>query len=170
MITVTIGLVGRDGAGKTTPMTALPGQAEPSAGTVTHTSPVGHLARRIPGPPTRRSASPTGSCPPAAWTGPRTGCGSQWPTRPAAPERARSACTRAEAAFRSGGGHAAEAEAARAAAGLALAGRVPDEPVAALSGGHRRRVEPARVLFAGPRGALLLDERVRRGSPPPGAS
>ncbi|MET9870389.1 ABC-F family ATP-binding cassette domain-containing protein, partial [Streptomyces sp. NPDC006386] len=51
----------------------------------------------------------------------------------------------------------AEAEAARVAAGLGLPAELADRPLGALSGGQRRRVELARILFAG-HGTLLLDE------------
>ncbi|MFD7583468.1 ABC-F family ATP-binding cassette domain-containing protein, partial [Kitasatospora sp. NPDC059817] len=71
--------------------------------------------------------------------------------------RAMDAYTRAEAEFQSRGGYAAEAEAARVAAGLGLPARVMDTPVGTLSGGQRRRVELARILFAD-HGTLLLDE------------
>lgn len=64
----------------------------------------------------------------------------------------------AEAAFQADGGYAAEAEAARVAAGLGLPERVLAEPVGNLSGGQRRRVELARILFAGHGDVLLLDE------------
>ncbi|MFC7304155.1 ABC-F family ATP-binding cassette domain-containing protein [Streptomyces monticola] len=162
-----IGLVGRNGAGKTTLMTALAGQTAPAAGTITRTGQVRLLAQdsRAADPDvtvTDRILSARGldralhtlraaeaamadaaQCPAAG---------------PAALERAMSAYTRAEAAFQAGGGYAAEADAARVAAGLGLPERVLGEPVGALSGGQKRRVELARILFAGHDGTLLLDE------------
>jgi ATPase subunit of ABC transporter with duplicated ATPase domains len=59
------------------------------------------------------------------------------------------------------GGYAAESEAARICANLGLPDRVLTQPLGTLSGGQRRRVELARILFAD-NGAepttLLLDE------------
>jgi ATP-binding cassette subfamily F protein 3 len=59
------------------------------------------------------------------------------------------------------GGYAAESEAARICANLGLPDRVLEQPLSTLSGGQRRRVELARILFADS-GAepttLLLDE------------
>ncbi|MFD9242092.1 ABC-F family ATP-binding cassette domain-containing protein, partial [Streptomyces sp. NPDC059556] len=74
--------------------------------------------------------------------------------------RALAAYDRAESAFEAGGGYAAEAEAARVAAGLGLPAEVMDRPVGRLSGGQKRRVELARILFAGHgrEDTLLLDE------------
>jgi ATPase subunit of ABC transporter with duplicated ATPase domains len=63
----------------------------------------------------------------------------------------------AEDAFRTAGGYAAEAEVRRIAAGLGLGSDRLDLPISALSGGERRRVELARILFAGD-DLLLLDE------------
>jgi ATPase subunit of ABC transporter with duplicated ATPase domains len=63
----------------------------------------------------------------------------------------------AEEAFGNAGGYAAEAEVRRIAAGLGLAADRLDLPIGALSGGERRRVELARILFAGD-DLLLLDE------------
>ncbi|WP_433454931.1 ABC-F family ATP-binding cassette domain-containing protein [Streptomyces sp. CA-142005] len=157
-----IGLVGRNGAGKTTLLTALAGRSRPAAGTITHTGPVGFLAQdsRAADPATTvtdRILSARGLDTAlrdlreaeAAMAG---------AARPAELERAMNAYARADAAFQAGGGYAAEAEAARLAAGLGLPERVMDEPVGTLSGGQKRRAELARILFAGTEGTLLLDE------------
>ena len=55
------------------------------------------------------------------------------------------------------GGYAAESEAARIAANLGLPDRVLHQEIGTLSGGQRRRVELARILFSGADN-LLLDE------------
>ncbi len=55
------------------------------------------------------------------------------------------------------GGYAAESEVRRIAAGLGLAADRLDLPIAHLSGGERRRVDLARILFGGS-DVLLLDE------------
>lgn len=151
-----IGLVGRNGAGKTTLLTTLAGRVPPAAGSVSVTGEVGHLAQDS------RAADPTVTVTDrilsargldravrslrAAGTALADGT-----------ERAMDAYVRAEAEFEARGGYAAEAEAARVAAGLGLPSRVMDLPLGTLSGGQRRRVELARILFAD-QGTLLLDE------------
>jgi len=72
-------------------------------------------------------------------------------------ESAMARYARAEAQFIARGGWAAEAEAARLADNLGLPGRVLASPLSTLSGGQRRRVELARILFS-EADILLLDE------------
>ena len=60
------------------------------------------------------------------------------------------------------GGYAAESEAAAIASSLGLPERVLGQPLGTLSGGQRRRVELARILFRGAR-----DAAARRADQPP---
>jgi ATPase subunit of ABC transporter with duplicated ATPase domains len=64
---------------------------------------------------------------------------------------------RAEEAYRDTGGYQAESEARTITAGLGLANDRLALPVGALSGGERRRLELARILFGGS-DLLMLDE------------
>lgn len=157
-----IGLVGRNGAGKTTLMRALAGERPPAAGTVTGRGSVGYLPQdpraadaqerahdRILG--ARGLAEVSARITKATHVMATAAEGSpEW-------ERAASRYTRAEAEFVSLGGYAAEAEAASISAALGLPNRVLDAQLGTLSGGQRRRVELARILF-GQADILLLDE------------
>ncbi|MBX7557962.1 ATP-binding cassette domain-containing protein, partial [Streptomyces sp. tea 10] len=64
---------------------------------------------------------------------------------------------RLESEFLAGGGYAAESEAATITSNLNLPQRVLDQPLHTLSGGQRRRVELARILFSDA-DTMLLDE------------
>jgi ATPase subunit of ABC transporter with duplicated ATPase domains len=155
-----IGLVGRNGAGKTTLTRCLAGEGTPAAGSITRTGEVGYLPQD-----------------------PRTGdletlardrilsargldtvirqmrenedrmSNGQGATR----ERAMRKYERLETEFLTKGGYAAEAEAATISASLGLPDRVLGQPLHTLSGGQRRRVELARILFSDA-DTLLLDE------------
>jgi ATPase subunit of ABC transporter with duplicated ATPase domains len=72
-------------------------------------------------------------------------------------EQAMARYTRADAELHAAGGYSAESEAAQIASSLGLPDRVLSQPLKTLSGGQRRRVELARILFSGAQ-ALLLDE------------
>ena len=63
----------------------------------------------------------------------------------------------AEAEFQSAGGYAAESEASSLAASVGLTPTTLSQTLGTLSGGQRRRIELARILFSGAE-TLLLDE------------
>ena len=65
--------------------------------------------------------------------------------------------SRAESEFTVAGGYSATAEAEAIATSLGIPERLFEEPLDSLSGGQRRRVELARILFSGAQ-TLLLDE------------
>jgi ATPase subunit of ABC transporter with duplicated ATPase domains len=155
-----VGLVGRNGAGKTTLARVLAGERQPAAGTVTRTGTVGYLPQD---PRTGdldvlardRVLSARGLDETlAAMTGAQQAMASG-----SAQEQARGMRRYAtlESHFLAQGGYAAESEAASLTASLGLPQRVLDQPLRTLSGGQRRRVELARILFGGA-DTLLLDE------------
>ncbi len=156
----TIGLVGRNGAGKTTMMRILAGEALPAAGQVTRSGQIGYLPQD-PGEPDPaqlardRILSVRGLTDILA----RLRRHEQAMGQTVGEEQARAMASyaRAEAELLAAGGYGVEAEAARIAANLDLPDRVLDQPLRELSGGQRRRIELARILFS-QADTLLLDE------------
>ncbi|HET8590071.1 MAG TPA: ABC-F family ATP-binding cassette domain-containing protein [Nakamurella sp.] len=163
-----IGLVGRNGAGKTTTMRVLAGEGLPYAGTVTRSGDVGYL----PQDPREGDLDVTAKDRVLSARGLDSLVAdlekvhiqmaelAEGPERDAAVAR----YGRIEERFSALGGYAAEAEAAKICHNLGLPDRVLGQQMRTLSGGQRRRVELARILFAAADEAgsgavqLLLDE------------
>jgi len=155
-----IGFVGRNGAGKSTLCKVLAGETLPAGGQVTRTGSIGYLPQD-----------------------PRTGDQEESvlsrilsargldqimirmrkveeEMANAGPDELEAALerySRVDTEFNAAGGYAASSEAEAIATNLGLPERIFDEPIGVLSGGQRRRVELARLLFSGSE-TLLLDE------------
>jgi ATPase subunit of ABC transporter with duplicated ATPase domains len=155
-----IGLVGRNGAGKTTMTRILAGEAEPAGGTVTRRGSVGYLPQDPrTGDLDELARDRILSARGIAAVSARMRAAEQ--AMGSADDETRDAAMRryvvAEAELQVAGGFAATAEAAQIAASLGLPDRVLTQTLRTLSGGQRRRVELARILFSGAQ-TLLLDE------------
>ncbi len=155
-----VGLVGRNGAGKTTLTKILAGEGLPAAGTVLRTGEVGYLPQdpRIGNPDVsarERILSARGLD--DAVRRLREAETAMASDDPSVRERAMRRYSRADADLHAGGGYAAESEAAQIAHSLGIEDRILTQPLKTLSGGQRRRVELARILFSGAE-TLLLDE------------
>ena len=156
-----IGLVGRNGAGKTTMTKILAGEEMASGGQVSRTGLVGYLPQD---PRTGdlsqlardRILSARGLDSILRRLATYSAAIADADTDDARDEAMRR-YARAEAELDSAGGYGAESEAARISANLGLPDRVLGQPIETLSGGQRRRVELARILFSGA-DVLLLDE------------
>ncbi|QWF84437.1 ABC-F family ATP-binding cassette domain-containing protein [Amycolatopsis sp. CA-230715] len=165
-----IGLVGRNGAGKTTSLKVLAGEGEPYSGEVKQTGELGYL----PQDPREGDLSVTAKDRVLSARGLDTLLRDMEKQQMAmaeladddARDKAIRRYSRLEERFASLGGYAAESEAARICSNLGLADRVLAQTLQTLSGGQRRRVELARILFAAAEAGaggksetiLLLDE------------
>ncbi len=156
-----IGLVGRNGAGKTTTLTTLAGERLPHAGKVEVTGEIGYL----PQDPRSGDLDTTASDRVLSGRGldvlraqmTKAQVAMAEPADDAERDRAVRRYGRLEDQFAALGGYAAESEAARICTALGLPDRVLVQPLRTLSGGQRRRVELARILFSDAE-TLLLDE------------
>lgn len=162
-----IGLVGRNGAGKTTTMRILAGETEPYGGSVTRSGPIGYLPQD----------SKEGNLEQTARERVLAARGLDQIKRSMLKQqglmesdddqirdKAIVKFSKLEERYDSLGGYEADAECAQICDNLGLPHRVLDQKLGTLSGGQRRRVELAQILFAASEGSgksqttLLLDE------------
>jgi ATPase subunit of ABC transporter with duplicated ATPase domains len=166
-----IGLVGRNGAGKTTTMRILAGEAEPYAGMVQRKGEIGYL----PQDPKEGNLNLIARDRVLSARGLDTLMADLEKQQALMAEvvddternRAVRRYGQLEERFAALGGYMAESEASRICSSLGLPDRILTQPLRTLSGGQRRRVELARILFAAAEGGgsgsdssvtLLLDE------------
>jgi ATPase subunit of ABC transporter with duplicated ATPase domains len=158
-----VGLVGRNGAGKTTLLRALAGLRPPDGGKIGRSGVVGYLSQEAELPVLAGGATTALE---RILTARAIGDVQHRMERVrqameavSGPERDRliRRFARLEDEFNAAGGYVAEAEAKRFAASVGIGNDELAQQVATMSGGQRRRVELARILFA-ETDLLLLDE------------
>lgn len=155
-----IGLVGRNGAGKTTMTKVLAGESAPTAGTVERRGEIGYLPQdprveNMEQLARDRILSARGMDEVVAKM--RQTEEDMTSEDDTVRDKAMKRYSSLEARFTAAGGYAAESEAATICANLDLPERILVQPLKTLSGGQRRRVELARILFSDA-DTLLLDE------------
>ncbi len=158
-----IGLVGRNGAGKTTLLRTLVGYQPPAAGAILRTGDLGYFSQEAALPDLEH---PDATALERILTARDIGSLQRRleETRRkierldgTARDRAIGRFARLQDEFEARGGFPAEAEAKQVAASLGIGTVELIQPVRTMSGGQRRRVELARILFA-ETDILLLDE------------
>ena len=153
-----IGLVGRNGAGKTTLTKTLAGETLPAAGQITRSGDVGYL----PQDPRTGDLDVLARDRVLSARGLDELVRKMEKLQVEMEERPDDADVlvrygKLEERFTALDGYGAEAEAARICSNLGLPTRALEQRIGTLSGGQRRRVELARILFSGAT-TLLLDE------------
>ena len=155
-----VGLVGRNGAGKTTLTKILAGDGQPSKGFVDRGGEIGYL------PQDPRSGDPEELARTRILNARGLGdiaaemakCTEDMGSiDEAVYDNAMRRYSELEERFQAAGGYAAEAEAATIASNLNLKDHILDQPLKTLSGGQRRRIELARILFSDAE-TMILDE------------
>ena len=160
-----VGLVGRNGAGKTSLLRIAAGEDEPDGGrrVCGRGTRIGMLRQEID-PASARSVREEAASATAglaelereiqALEAEMSRCGQR---REAIPDDLAERYDRSRAAFEFAGGFEREARVERVLAGLGFATGDLDQPLSSLSGGWRMRVELAKLLLSAP-DVLLLDE------------
>ncbi|GGF32742.1 ABC transporter [Microbacterium sorbitolivorans] len=155
-----VGLVGRNGAGKTTLTRVLSGDLVPADGSVKMSGELGYL------PQDPRSGDPEELARTRILNARGLGdlqagiakaTEEMSSTDPNVAEKAMRRFGRLTERFEAIGGYTAESEAAVIANNLSLPDRILDQPLKTLSGGQRRRIELARILFSDA-DTMILDE------------
>lgn len=155
-----IGLVGRNGAGKTTLTKILAGDGQPDVGSVERIGEIGYL------PQDPRSGDPEELAKNRILNA--RGLGSllmqleqasldMGSVDEAVYDKAMRRYSTLEEEFQAAGGYAAEAQAAAIASNLGLKEHILNQQLKTLSGGQRRRIELARILFSNAE-TMILDE------------
>ena len=154
-----MGVVGRNGAGKTSTLKVLAGEAPAGGGTAIHRGALGYLRQD---PRQHREDDLVKGLEYILAARDLVEMARRVEKARIALEESHddrnvARFARAEEAYRDTGGYQAESEARTITAGLGLANDRLALPVGALSGGERRRLELARILFGGS-DLLMLDE------------